>query len=508
MLPAFTSSEIRKAIFDFYILSKGIPSEFQDDGRLRNYRTDLLNRWRRTLLRDIEYCLACELRHLFDGTAKAYPHGTTWEDWFKKHFQDIGVAWRGKYRALFAQGQAVPSTGDPEFDEAVSTIMKAHGVAVSAKKGKRMRSYLAAKGAEAMHGLSLIEVSERAFDPKYVHWNHAYGGAKWNNVAATMHALLYTTDATEIVHLIDTAFALQHNTAIVFNKNALWAGPNNYVWLMEALDYKWVAISPQALLGFASEGMQEMVRALGFRCAREVPPGNMHFRPMMGATLRINLEGQVIDLKIKTVAGAFYRSVAVASPTFKMHKQSGKYAKELDTRVFLWEDLAARAQGWIVEGTKTHTKPSSTAGTPPLMVDKDKFGDLNDALKAGLEKLKKTKTVNPLLAKYKTDQSFLAFKAALSAAYESFEGHVSALGYSLGSFLEKGYTIRFRVVGAPKPCRFYFVFDAGAKTVDMHVGKTEEQDLFSANKVSTFSKPDSGAILARLEKHLSLTLEG
>ena len=124
MTTAFSAKELRPGIFDFYILSKGVPPEFRDDGTLSSYRTDLLNRWRRTLIRDIEYCLACELRHLYDNCSTLIAT-TSVADWFAKRFGEVGTLWHAKWASVLKHGKmnsCYPQTDDADFNADMRVI--------------------------------------------------------------------------------------------------------------------------------------------------------------------------------------------------------------------------------------------------------------------------------------------------------------------------------------------------------------------------------------------------
>lgn len=456
MHPAGIPSErLQEALIDFYILSRGVPPQF-DVRTFQPIRMGVINAWKRTLIRDIEFCMACEARHMRDHVAA--PKGANgWPAWFKLHFGEVGEAWYSRWCTLAASGKPkasdVPAhwADDVLADVAYVTAMNAGNMA------ERLRSYIAAKHAEEDLGLSLIEVCTRLFDPTHVAWRGAYGGKAWMRIAQTLFSLWLATDATEIVHLIDTAFALHHNTNVVFNKNSVWAcGGQGHVWIQRWLDYKWAANSPVSLLGLASDALQATVAHTGFHLRNALSPEDLakptNFPP--GQCITILDGAESCDANVVLVAGDYFRSVVLASDHYQVEKTFGKTTKTLHNRVYLLEELL------------------------PIL-----FCVKIGSYAVGVDMAKQT----PQVLDPPHYAEFLAFKPQLAALYDFAEAAAIGLGGEIGTYLEDGTTVRFRVKGLAKPLRFYFMMvDAGLR---MSVGHTVEADLADSTPVLVAKSP-------------------
>jgi len=354
-MKGFTQSELPAALIDFYVLSRGAPPEFGDPEPLLRHRMDTINSWRRTLIRDLEFCCACELRHLHDTHAKPLDH-PKWESWFAAHFGAVGPAWIARHRTGHANATGVPKTGEPSFDEDVAYVRASN----QSNHSSRMRSYYGAKHAEALNGLSLLEVAAAAFDTKKVKWSGGYGGTAWRRIAETAVDLWHAVDMQDVVRLIDTAFALHHNNAIVFNKHLGWTRQGSHSWIQDWLDYKWSANSPESLLGFASPALQNVVKAGAPRIGRRLKQRQLAVpEPLEGQSHMIRLNGsKPFAAKVTAVGRGYFRTVVMEANQFKAQKTFGKHKKVIRLRAFSLREFRERAEGTIVTGWKTPTKPA------------------------------------------------------------------------------------------------------------------------------------------------------
>jgi hypothetical protein len=359
----------------------------------------------------------------------------------------------------------------------VAYVFKAHD-----SNGARCKSYVAAKCAEAQHGLSLIEVCNKVYDPKYSHWSSAFGGSKWQVVANTLFQLWMATDLSEIMRLIDTAFALQHNTAIVFNKNRLWKGPNSYLWIMETLDAKWTAISPESLLGYASKPLKEVVRANGFSRSFEVAPKKLAVEPHVGMQVTLRDGSSFVEARVKNIVGGYFKSITVESPSFAIHKQAGKYSKTVNFKIYSLAEFLHRL-----------------GAAPPMHVGVDMAKGPDKSVTVAPVPANK-----PKAQQAKTAIHFMQYKAALSSAYEALFDYVQGKGFALGSFLVDGSKVRFRLKGHTSPLRFYFACIGGE--LKASVGHTD--NVGAAQHGVTFSKPDSDSILSFLKGKVDAHIGG
>jgi len=479
----FAAADLKPALIDFYILSQGIPSQFNSSPILQQHRLATINSWKRTLIRDIEFCIACELRHIDDNTAK--PYGGPWPHWFQSHFGDIGSLWYSKWKSL-KSSPTLPQSKDPEFNDDLAYVM--HINASNSKK--RKGSYLAGKSAELQHGLSLIEVCCKAFDPGKVKWGGAFGGKAWQRIAQTLLALWHAIDLTEIVHLIDTAFALHHNTNIVFNKNKIWAGGSAYSWIQQWLDYKWAAHSPVSLLGLASPQLQGMVQYVGFQMGTDFSPKTLVQKdtPLPpGQAVVLEEDGKQVTAVIVEAPGRYFKSVVLKSPQWKVQKVFGKYAKELNMKIYSHEEFLVRlkaTQGFNLSKAMQGIKKST--------------GKVGKTFK----KFKKSLVESP------TYQAFLHYKSILHSVYEKMSEYVIGKGYTLGSFLEDGQAFRFRLKGHSQPLRFYFVVDFEGN-LEVRKGLTAEEDVTASKLLLKVTKKETDKILPLLkgvvEAHLGIT---
>jgi hypothetical protein len=354
-MKGFTQIELPAALIDFYVLSRGAPPEFGDPEPLLRHRMDTINSWRRTLIRDLEFCCACELRHLHDSHAKPLDH-SKWESWFAAHFGAVGPAWIARHRTGHANATGVPKTGEPSFDEDVAYVRASN----QSNHSSRMRSYYGAKHAEALNGLSLLEVAAAAFDTKKVKWSGGYGGTAWRRIAETAVDLWHAVDMQDVVRLIDTAFALHHNNAIVFNKHLGWMRQGSHSWIQDWLDYKWSANSPESLLGFASPALQNVVKAGAPRIGRRLRQRQLAVpEPLEGQSHMIRLNGsKPFVAKVTAVGRGYFRTVVMEANQFKAQKTFGKHKKVIRLRAFSLREFRERAEGAIVTGWKTPTKPA------------------------------------------------------------------------------------------------------------------------------------------------------
>jgi len=447
---------------DFYILSQGVPPQL-DSEVFQRVRMGIINAWKRTLIRDIEFCIACEARHMGDtiATPKKQPG---WLSFFKTHFGEVGEAWFSQWQAHQGgkpKAKDVPNHWDEDELADVAYVLTQN----AANDGNRLRSYFSAKTAESNLGLSLIEVCTKVFDPALVAWHGGYGGKAWQRIAAALFDLWYATDATEIVRLIDTCFALHHNTNIVFNKNQIWAQPHaGHSWIQRWLDYKWAAHSAVSLLGLASDAVQSLAAATGFHMARDLAPADLAKRtdiaPGWVLTLKDGLE--VYAANVVHVGGDYFRSVILSGEHYQVHKTFGKHEKVLHERVYLLNELLP-----LVTDMKAYTVGVDKAAKAP----KAASASLPDH---GCFDL-------PHYAE------FQALKPQLTALYDYVETLAAERGATVGSFLEDKVTVRFRVKGLKSPLRFYFMMtDLGLR---MSVGSTEEADLVESKPVLVSKNP-------------------
>ena len=461
----FLAEELKTALIDFYILSKGVPSQFTDSHEYQQYRLATINAWKRTLLRDIEFCCACELRHIADSTANPKGH-THWKDWFQTRFGDMGATWYSKWSTL-RHNPPLPSCKDGTANADIAYLMHAN---MNNSKGRKY-SYLAAKNLEFQHGLSLIEICVKVFDPALVTWSGSYGGKAWQRIAQTMFHLWHAIDLTEIVHLIDTAFALHHNTNIVFNKNSIWAGGSSYTWIQSWLDYKWAAYSPVSLMGLASPELRNLVTKAGFNMGTDFAPrilarkGN-GVKP--GQSVGLTEEGHKHVAKVNSVHGDYFKSVVLTGGHYKVQKTFGKYTKTLNLRIYSLEEFLNRLDGAYEMGVD-----KAVPGADKPVYGPGPIQQLMD--------------------------DFLYFKSHLHSVYEALATHVmkKGLGYSLGNFLEAGTSARFRLKGHPNSLRFYFLTTSAG--LEVHVGLTEFEDIGGAKLLTTVQKGGVAKLLGLLK---------
>ena len=413
------------------------------------------------------------MRHLTDN--HSHPKdATNWTYWFEKHFGQIGRVWWDKWIAL-KETSTFPQTKDPQVTEDVKYILAIN----SGNSSKRKRSYLAAKNAEMQHGLSLMEVATQAFHPSYANWDGGYGGPAWHRIAETIYRLWHATDLGDIVHLIDTAFALHHNNDIVFNKNHIWQRNGDYAWIQSYLDYKWAAYSPVSLLGLASKALQELLRSTGFCMKIELSPKQLEnktevltiFAQKTSPMVKLKENGSAHPVQVRSHHGDFFQSVVVKGPLFSAQKLFGKYSKTLNLRVYSLEEFLAR---YVSEEKKDD--PLATQGKGHGAKAKE-FSFLTDKTKPKKsEKPSLKKDVMAALAANHIDSPVLhssphappasdievdpidAFTPALSQAYEKLTVHLSETfpGLELGNFLASHNMIRFRIKNVDPPLRFFF----------------------------------------------------
>lgn len=486
MSSAFISEQLHPAIIDFYLLAQGVPSHFNDDGRLRDYRTDLINSWRRTLIRDIEFCIACEIRHIHDGkgSPKNFPH---WGAWFEHHFGSVGSFWYQNYKSIAHKGREyAPVTDNDEFNEDVKYVFNHHD-----KHSPRARSYIAAKCAEAQHGLSLIEVCDKAYNPKFAHWKGGFGGSKWHTVAHTLFQLWMTSDPSEIIQLIDTAFALQHNNAVVFDKNKIWAGSDSHSWIMKVLDVKWVAVSPDSLLGYASKPLKEAIAALRIVRPFEVPPKQSLLKPTVGMIVEMEEGGALVSAHVDEVVGDTFQSVKVSSTAFTLHKTVGKFGKVVNFRIYSLPEFLRKVNRVI-----TPNEPSKPKLFNGLFEPASTFKGHGN---------KPTQYVQIHVAKN-------PFQDKIAMAYDALSSYIEKHGLTLGTFITYSpnqphlFACRFRVLGASKPLRFYLLQkDATTLKAGILLEEYHQDDIkFSY----TLQNPTAGSIYGWLKNKVTAFIKG
>lgn len=76
-------------------------------------------------------------------------------------------------------------------------------------------------------------------------WGSVYGGPKWAVVAECLENFVY--GRTSAAMMLDTVWALAHNTAPIFNKGMLYSGQDKYT-LLEILDVQRAGLIPQYVL--------------------------------------------------------------------------------------------------------------------------------------------------------------------------------------------------------------------------------------------------------------------
>jgi hypothetical protein len=437
-MDAYTGPELERAIFDFYILATGIPAS-QPDRALLKYRFQTINRWRRTLLRDIEFCCACELRHINDGTAS--PKEGSWEAWFKEEFGKVGNLWYQKFHKMATDAGMIPPFSDHGLPldqvEDMASILEGN----QNNSSSRIRSYVAAKLAEGAHGLSLIEVSEKAFDPKKVYWDSSYGGKKWYEIAKCLYELWNAKDMKTIVECIDRAFALHHNCNVVFTKNSIWS-KHGHGWILKALDKKWAAMSPHSLLGLCSETLRDLVTAVGDSSA-PVPLSAFQFASQIAAGVSVTLPYNVEAVVKKIWDNGMFRSIQVNSPHFKAIKTAKGSIKY---RIYSMEELLRGLEGVNVSGSPSLPVPPDDEKEAPVPDSLSKFVLGVQGVHGNL----------------------------LTVVAESF-----SLG--LGGCYAQDGVARFQLKGST-PLRFYFVFHEDADRIELKVGKTKENNLGEAKQ--------------------------
>jgi hypothetical protein len=188
-----------------------------------------------------------------------------------------------------------------------------------------------------------------------------------------------------------------------------------------------------------------------------------------------------VSVKVVDAVGGYFKSLKVESPSFSIHKAAGKYSKTVNFKIYSLAEFLHR-----------YVKPvEMVVGV--------------DMAQAGADKTyTAASTAASKVQKAKSDLHFLKFKAAVSSAYESLWDFVKGKGFELGSFLAKQTGIRFRLKGYSKPLRFYFAYTQGKLLCS--VGYTNEKG--AAQHGSTFSKPDSEAILKFLKEKVNVHIGG
>ena len=449
MQAAFKKDELQRAVIDFYILATGVPVAFQDHaGNIAAYRYSLIERWRRTLLRDIEYCLACELRHALDGTGKFRPDSTKPSAWFKAQFGEPGLLWYQTWTS-YLDGKNIsntPTFADSATQEDFDAVFAAN---VNAKNpSKRHRSYIGAKVAEETNGLSLIEVAFRVFNPAFVRWPSAYGGAKWRQVARVLFDLWLSSNVSNVVQLIDVAFALQHNTGVVFNKNSIWSSKGSYTWIQKMLDMRWAAQSCFSLLGMASPQLQKMVSEHPFVLPSALSPEETSKTiPSVGSKVSIVCGGKTLSTKIERVETSIFETVVLSAEEFKVVKKIGDALREVNLRAFSGEEFRrALKQALPVQ-----------ASTSPLPASSEEEEESEQEVF--------TEAVQT---------AYLAASVALMDYTKSKEG--ADKPYSIGTLIAGEGGWRFRLKGHPVPLRLYFMqFKSGE--LSFFFTKTEEKSV-------------------------------
>lgn len=474
---SISKEHLQTSLIDFYILSQGVPVQFKQQQTFQQVRLKIINAWKRTLLRDIEFCIACEARHIADKIAR--PINCDWSTWFQTQFGEVGGAWYTRWKSALKHAPLIDPDEPADIDmleDVTYVIQKNEGNSKS-----RIGSYIAGKTAERELGLSLIEVCTRLFDPKLVHWHGGFGGNAWKRITDTLFHLWYATDLTEIVQLIDTCFALHHNTNIVFNKNIIWSH-NGYGWIQQWLDYKWAAYSPISLLGFASPLLQMLVAQTGFNMGSDLPPSALEKRTdefQQGKVVVLDEDGEKRNAEIKTVQGDYFKSIVLIAPHYNIQKTFGKHTKMLNVRIYSQEEFLDR----FVEFEKKLEVHVDMATGPDksVMIEFPKMQEIY---------AEKIQTAKPMIV----------------TVYEEILTQVMAKGYTLGHLLEGTNLIRFRLKQHPKPLRFYFLMTASG--FEGRVGYTDEENFELSKKFISFKKePETlkllSAVQACVDKHLA-----
>lgn len=452
----FHINELQEAIIDFYILSNGIPPQLGTSRQLQQHRIDVINAWRRTLIRDIEFCIACEIRHMADTIANS--KSGTWENTFAHHFGEVGKVWYTKWN-LLRTNPALGAVLEAEQTEDVLYVLKNNESNHADRKG----SYIAAKVAEQTLGLSLIEVATVIFNPTNVYWKGAYGGHNWRMIAQTLLSLWHATDIMEIVGLIDTSFALHHNTSVVFTKNHIWAKGGSYSWIQLMLDYKWAAHSSMSLMGMASDTLQKAVLNSTGKLNEGLSPKCLALTNMVfdaGQSIYLMEDGQEHKSILKYKHKSIFGSYVIHGDQYMATKTYGKKKKQTFIKVYSTEELLERVL--LKANSPVQSKP--VPDSPPA---------------------KNTKDVNPEATAFANKvvdvitQVYTSLKASVQTIAVKYKqdiilGTLQVLGISGG--------FRFRLKGIHSPCRFYFTLIPG-NVLRISKGLTREADFSKACSV-------------------------
>lgn len=197
----------------------------------------IVNTLKPHMIKAVGFCLAAELRHLFDDMSQfrqEYEAGTLKIHPDTLEFIKVYAYFLGK--KLTRAGEAAPNYPDIPREDISGVYNK--GFLAKQGEDERKSSYKAILRTIRTLKTTAYEYGMICDDAyRNVKWGGSYGGPKWADIGKAYAMLAEAKTTNDKIVWLDHVYDLQHNTDVVFNKLRFYYS-GGYQWLKNALNWK------------------------------------------------------------------------------------------------------------------------------------------------------------------------------------------------------------------------------------------------------------------------------